>query len=115
MRAVRDCACAADRIRAGQQGFREEHRGPGREAGEDRIGRGGMGLVYRARDTRLDRQVAIKCLRTELFEHHYVERFKREALLLAKLKVITLTLLLVQWKICTNVLNSVEKSDPLFV
>lgn len=49
------------------------------------IGRGGMGLVYLARDTRLDRQVAIKCLRTELFEPHYRERFKREALLLAKL------------------------------
>lgn len=51
----------------------------------DCIGRGGMGLVYRARDTRLDRMVAIKCLRTELFETHYIERFKREALLLAKL------------------------------
>jgi len=51
----------------------------------DDIGRGGMGLVYRARDTRLDRLVAIKCLRTELFETHYIERFKREALLLAKL------------------------------
>jgi len=51
----------------------------------DCIGRGGMGLVYRARDTKLDRQVAVKCLRTELFEAHYVERFKREALLLAKL------------------------------
>ncbi|MET0357067.1 MAG: protein kinase [Cellvibrio sp.] len=50
-----------------------------------RIGRGGMGLVYLARDTRLDRQVAIKCLRAELFEPHYRERFKREALLLAKL------------------------------
>jgi serine/threonine protein kinase/Flp pilus assembly protein TadD len=49
------------------------------------IGRGGMGLVYRARDTKLEREVAVKCLRTELFEHHYVERFKREALLLAKL------------------------------
>jgi len=49
------------------------------------IGRGGMGLVYLARDTRLDRQVAIKCLRTELIEAHYRERFKREALLLAKL------------------------------
>jgi len=49
------------------------------------IGRGGMGLVYLARDTRLDRQVAIKCLRTELIEPHYRERFKREALLLAKL------------------------------
>lgn len=51
----------------------------------DCIGRGGMGLVYRARDTRLDRMVAIKCLRTELFETHYIERFKREAFLLAKL------------------------------
>ena len=51
----------------------------------DCIGRGGMGLVYLARDTRLDRQVAIKCLRMELFEPHYRERFKREALLLAKL------------------------------
>lgn len=49
------------------------------------IGRGGMGIVYLARDPRLDRQVAIKCLRTELFEEHYCERFKREALLLAKL------------------------------
>lgn len=49
------------------------------------IGRGGMGLVYRARDTRLERDVAVKCLRTELFEAHYIERFKREALLLAKL------------------------------
>lgn len=49
------------------------------------LGRGGMGIVYLARDTRLDRQVAIKCLRTELFESHYIERFKREALLLAKL------------------------------
>jgi serine/threonine protein kinase/tetratricopeptide (TPR) repeat protein len=56
------------------------------------IGRGGMGLVFRARDTRLEREVAIKCLRTELFrdshaefEDHYIERFKREALLLAKL------------------------------
>lgn len=51
----------------------------------DCIGRGGMGLVFRARDTRLERDVAIKCLRTELFEAHYIERFKREALLLARL------------------------------
>ncbi|RYE54761.1 MAG: serine/threonine-protein kinase, partial [Sphingobacteriales bacterium] len=51
----------------------------------DCIGRGGMGLVYLGRDTRLDRPVAIKCLRAELFEKNYRERFKREALLLARL------------------------------
>ncbi|GGY68844.1 hypothetical protein GCM10011613_11440 [Cellvibrio zantedeschiae] len=49
------------------------------------LGRGGMGLVYLAHDPRLDRQVAIKCLRSDLYEAHYRERFKREALLLAKL------------------------------
>lgn len=49
------------------------------------LGRGGMGLVYLARDPRLDRQVAIKCLLSDLYEPHYRERFKREALLLAKL------------------------------
>lgn len=51
----------------------------------DCIGRGGMGLVYRARDTRLGRIVAIKCLRAELYEPAYRERFRREAMLLAKL------------------------------
>lgn len=44
-----------------------------------------MGLVYLGVDTRLNRQVAIKCLRSELYESHYIERFKREAFLLAKL------------------------------
>lgn len=49
------------------------------------LGRGGMGVVYLAKDSRLERNVAIKCLHPDLFESHFIERFKREALLLAKL------------------------------
>ena len=32
------------------------------------IGRGGTGIVYRARDTRIDRIVALKCLRPEFLD-----------------------------------------------
>src|SRR5437879_2521254 len=50
------------------------------------IGAGGMGQVYRARDTRLNRDVALKVL-PELFaaDHDRVARFKREAQVLASL------------------------------
>jgi len=50
------------------------------------IGAGGMGEVYRARDTRLNRDVAIKVL-PEMFaaDHERVARFEREAQLLASL------------------------------
>lgn len=44
------------------------------------IGRGGMGEVYRARDTRLDRSVAIKVVSSERRdEPRWRDRFRREA------------------------------------
>ncbi|MEO8217236.1 MAG: protein kinase [Acidobacteriota bacterium] len=46
----------------------------------DSIGSGGMGEVYRARDTRLDRSVAVKILPTELAQDAPLRlRFEREA------------------------------------
>ena len=52
----------------------------------DLIGRGGMGEVYRARDTKLNRDVALKIL-PELFalDHDRLARFRREAQVLASL------------------------------
>jgi serine/threonine protein kinase len=50
------------------------------------IGRGGMGAVYRARDVRLDRDVAVKVVRSELVSAPDArERFHREARMAARL------------------------------
>src|SRR5260370_3370247 len=46
------------------------------------IGAGGMGEVYTARDTRLDRIVAIK-----VSNEHFTERFEREARAVAALNL----------------------------
>ena len=63
---------------------------PGTRLGQyeilDRLGAGGMGEVYRARDTTLDRDVAIKVLPEDFADDaNRLARFEREAKLLASL------------------------------
>ena len=51
-----------------------------------RLGAGGMGVVYRARDEKLDREIAIKMLQRGLWKSDEARaRFRREAQALAKL------------------------------
>src|SRR5258706_9247078 len=60
--------------------------GAGRYSLERELGRGGMGVVYLAREVRLDRPVAIKLLPpSKTSDPGLKERFLREARLAAKL------------------------------
>ncbi len=64
--------------------------GPGSLIGrfriEQELGRGGMGIVFLAQDTKLDRPVAIKCLPAEVMGDETIRsRLEREAKLLASL------------------------------
>ena len=49
------------------------------------LGRGGMGIVWKARERLLDRHVAIKLLRNENKDPTFMERFTREARVMARL------------------------------
>ncbi len=55
----------------------------------EQLDKGGMAIVYKAYDTRLEREVALKVIRREAFPPEHLERlltrFKREAKVLAKL------------------------------
>ena len=52
----------------------------------EEIGQGGFAIVYRARDTELDRLVALKELKKILLQDdNWIRRFRREARAIARL------------------------------
>ncbi len=62
-----------------------KHLQNGRYAVLKKLGEGGKGVVYKARDTVLNRVVAVKMLRSAAFSEEAYSRFMREAQVIAKL------------------------------
>lgn len=59
---------------------------PARYRMDEIIGRGGMGVVWRAHDTLLDRDIAVKVLAEHVDGEAFAERIEREAKILARLE-----------------------------
>ena len=53
----------------------------------EKIGEGGMGVAYKARDTSLDRLVAVKVLPERLSNSHLQSRFERKARAISTLPI----------------------------
>src|SRR5436190_6364041 len=78
---------------------------------EKRLGAGGMGIVYQARQVSLNRRVALKILGPALTQGTDLARFRREAQAVARLKhpgIATLHFIGQDAELCYHVMELVE-------